>query len=289
MTAVRGWGRLQPAAGFSPPNPVVVLALLCAIPAAFGQTGQAAAHAKAVTVTAKESSYLGIGVEDVNSDRARNLKLKEERGAYVTSVMPDTPAAKAGIKEGDVILEYNGQRVEGQQQLIHMVRETAAGKTARISLWRNGAPVMVTAIVGSHKVMEAEDGGFTFEMPPMPNLTNPSLELNMPMIDIPKMLTVMQNRTLGIEGESLAQEPQFAEFFGVKGGVLVKSVSKGSAAERAGVKAGDVIAKLGDTKVSSWRDVATALRYAQPGRTVAMVVVRNRKEMPLNVTIDDRQ
>jgi serine protease Do len=241
--------------------------------------GQGRAHSAGMTM--KDTPYLGIGVEDVDSDRVKSLKLKEECGAYVTSVMPNTPASKAGIKEGDVILEYNGRRVEGREQLIQMVRATPPGKQLKISLWRGGAPLTVWATVESHKVLESEDGSWSFSMPNLPP------GFTMPSIDIPKMITIMQNRTLGIEGESLAQQSQFAEFFGVKDGVLVKSVSRNSAAERAGMKAGDVIVRIGDTKVATWRDVAGALRSAQPGRSLTVVAVRNRRELPLTVTIED--
>jgi serine protease Do len=231
----------------------------------------------------KDVSYLGIGLEDVDSERAKSLKLKEDHGAYITSVMPDTPAAKAGLKEGDVILEFNGQRVDGQQQLTRMIRDTAAGKSVKIGLWRAGAPLTLWATVGSHKVMESEDGNWSISVTPVP----PMPPAAMPPIDLPKMITVMQNPTLGIEGESLAQESQFAEFFGVKDGVLVKAVTKNGAAERAGIKAGDVIARIGDTRIGSWRDLAAALRYAQPGRSLAVMVVRGKRDTPLTVTIEE--
>ncbi|HEV2446863.1 MAG TPA: PDZ domain-containing protein [Candidatus Sulfopaludibacter sp.] len=273
---------------------IAALVWASAMPAAFAQAagaGSGQGRARSAGVLMKDASYLGIGVEDVDSDRARNLKLKEESGAYVTSVMPDTPAFKAGLKEGDVILEYNGQRVDGREHLIRLVRDTAPGKQVKIGLWRAGAPLTVMATVASHKVMESEDGNWSFNMPSlsMPNLPELPHGFAMPSIDIPKMITVMQNSTLGIEGESLAQQPQLAEFFGVKDGVLVKSVAKGSAAERAGMKAGDVLVRIGDTKVATSRDVAGALRYAQAGRSVNVAVVRNKKEMPLTVTIDERR
>jgi len=273
---------------------VAALAWASVMPAAFAQgagagagSGQGRAHSAGVVM--KEASYLGIGVEDVDADRARNLKLKEEFGAYVTSVMPETPAFKAGLKEGDVILEYNGQRVDGREQLIRMVRDTAPGKQVKIGLWRAGAPLTVTATVGSHKVIESDDGTWSFNMPnlSMPNLPELPRGFAMPSIDIPRMITVMQNSTLGIEGEALAKEPQLAEFFGVKDGVLVKAVTKGSPAERAGMKAGDVLVRIGDTRVATSRDVAGALRYAQAGRSVNVAVVRNKKEVPLTVTIEE--
>lgn len=270
-----------------------VLALVCAVPAALGQgTGQGSGQgygqgrSRSSAVVMKEASYLGIGVEDVNDDRARGLKLKDDRGAYITSVMPGTPAAKAGIQVGDVILEFNGQRVEDKEQLIHMVRETPAGKQAKISLWRNGATMMVVATVASHKMVESDDGNWSFEIPDLSNLPNFPSGISMPPIDIPKMITVMQNPALGIEGESL--QAQLAEYFGVKDGVLVKSVAKNSAAERAGIKAGDVIARIGDTRIATWRDISAALRYAQAGRPLNVAVVRNRKDLGLAVTLEER-
>lgn len=269
-----------------------VLACIGGVPALQAQQGAGAGagmgqgHARVYGMAMKEASYLGIGLEDVDAERARNLKLKEDRGVYITSVMTDTPASKAGLKEGDVIFEFNGQRVEGQQQLIKMIRETPAGKSVKLGLWRAGAPLTLWATVGSHKVMESDDGGWSVVLPPMPPMP-PMPTVNMPPIDLPKMITVMQNAALGIEGESLAPQSQFAEFFGVKDGVLVKAVSKNSAAEHGGVRAGDVIVKIGDNRVAAWRDIGNALRYAQAGRPLAVAVVRNKREIPLTVTLED--
>ena len=91
---------------------------------------------------------------------------------------------------------------------------------------------------------------------------------------------------LGIMGEALGPEKQLAEYFGVEEGVLVKSVNRESAAERAGIKAGDVIVKVDDTKVADSRDITMALREARNKKTVTVVVVRNKKEMPITVTLE---
>jgi len=247
-------------------------------------SGQAQASVRSRSLTVREASYLGIGVEDLDAERAKTLKLKEDHGASVTSVMPNTPASKAGLQPGDVILEFNGRHADDKDSLIQMVRDTAAGKTVKIVVWRNGALLNLWATIETHKVMESEDGGLSVNMPNMPPLP---ASINIPAIDLPRMITVMQNSTLGIEGESLAQEPQLAEFFGVKDGVLVKAVSRNSAAERAGMKAGDVLVKIGDTHIAAWRDVAGAMRWAQPGRQLNVMVVRNKKEIPLSLTIED--
>ena len=116
------------------------LAAGLASPAAFGQATRPAPRARnAAGVQAAETPYLGVGGQDVTSDRAKALKLKEERGVEVTSVEPDSAAAKAGLKEGDVVLEFNGQKVEGWEQLKRLVHETPIHREVKIGVWRNGA------------------------------------------------------------------------------------------------------------------------------------------------------
>jgi serine protease Do len=224
--------------------------------------------------------YLGIGGLDISPERAKALNLKEERGVEVSSLAEDGPAAKAGIKQGDVVLEFNGQPVEGTAQFSRLVRETPVGRHVKIAVWRSGAAQTLTATVGENKqttVFGQGDGGWNFNMPeiqPMPN------------IEIPRFQMTLQNPMLGIVGESLEREDQLAEFFGVKDGVLVRSVKKGSAAEKAGIKAGDVITKVDDSKVTSSAEITRVLRGLKSKKTFGVTVVRNRKEMPLTVTME---
>jgi serine protease Do len=97
-----------------------------------------------------------------------------------------------------------------------------------------------------------------------------------------------QNPVLGIEGESLRSQEQLAEFFGVKDGVLVKLVRKNSAAEKAGLKAGDVVIKLEDSTVATPQEITRALRALGSKKTFTVTVVRNKKEMGLTVTLEER-
>ncbi len=239
-------------------------------------------------VTPASTPYLGIMAVDITSDRAKALKLNEERGVEITHVDTESAAAKAGLKEGDVVLEYNGQRVEGWEQLRRLVSETPINREVKIGIWRNGAAQTLTATVGSRKdarsngepmVIPGGGNGFPFKIePPMPPFP--------PSIEIPEFRTFAQNRTIGIFGEPLGQEEQLAEFFGVKSGILIRSVMKGSAAEKAGIKAGDVLTKIDDTAVSSPSEISSALRGAGSKRTFTVTVVRNKKEMALTVTLE---
>jgi serine protease Do len=253
-------------------------------PAAPAQTAPRAHTAAAIAV--RSAPYLGVNVMDVDGARAKTLKLKEERGAEITQTDPSGPAAKGGVKVGDVVLEFNGQAVQNSAQLQRLVRETVPGHEAKLSVWRNGAPQTVTATIESrHMAMIAGEPWFAVEAPSMPAM--PAIPPMPPMpsfdFEIPRIQTIMQNSVLGISGEALGDEQQFAEFFGVKDGVLVKEVASNSAAERAGIKAGDVIAKVGDTRVGSLRELTTALRTARSKGTYTITVVRSKKEMPITV------
>src|ERR1700722_15543795 len=84
--------------------------------------------------------YLGVGCQDINADQAKELKLPEEAGAGVTGLAPRSPAAIGGLRRGDVILLYNGQRVEGQAQLYRLISETPIGREVRIQIIRNTYP-----------------------------------------------------------------------------------------------------------------------------------------------------
>jgi serine protease Do len=189
-----------------------------------------------------------VGVTDIDAERTKALKLKEEHGVEVTSVDADSPAAKAGVKVSDVVLEYNGQRVEGIEQFLRLVRETPVGRQVKLLIARNGATQTLTATTGSRPAgnfVWSDD--FKFKMP----------EIHV-FPDMPRALMMWQSRTLGVESESLTS--QLGEYFGAKEGVLVRSVIKGSAAEKAGLKAGDVITKIGGQKVTSPKDISNALR-----------------------------
>jgi serine protease Do len=269
--------------------------LACSL-AAFGQTPAPAPHARsAQSVQVEESPHLGVSALDITSDRAKALKLKEERGVEVTMVESDSAAAKAGVKVGDVILQYNGQKVEGWEHLRRLIRETPIHRDVKIVLWRNAGEQTVSAAIGVRKENQFDLGdGNSFSIqawpptPPMPPAAMPSMPTmpSMPQFDLPQFRTLMGTSSLGIIGEALGQESQLAEFFGVKEGVLVRSVNKDSAAEKGGMKAGDVITKIDDTAISTPQQISSTLRGSRGKNSVTVTVVRSRKEMNLTVTPD---
>src|SRR5215467_16310296 len=101
-------------------------------------------------------SYLGVDIQDVTADRVNALKLKEERGVEITMVDADAPAGKAGLREHDVILEFNGTAVDGEEQLRRLIRETPPGRTIALGISRDGAPMKVNVQLADHTKVVAE-------------------------------------------------------------------------------------------------------------------------------------
>jgi serine protease Do len=216
-------------------------------------------------------SYLGVMMQEVDSERAKALKLNEGAGVEITLVEQDSPAEKAGLKVGDVVLRYNGQRVEGNEQFARMVHETPAGREVKIEINRGGTVETLTARVAQKKAPRMEWG-----VAPMQNI-----EIHMP--EMPRMMP-LRSSILGLDVESV--DGQLAQYFGVKEGVLVRSVLRGSSAEKAGVRAGDVIMKIEDARVVTPSDLAARVRTLH-GKSAPLLLMRDRKELTVPLTVSD--
>lgn len=235
------------------------------------------------------SSYLGVDIADITADRMGALKLKEERGAEVTMVDQDAPAGKAGIKEHDVILSVNGNPVEGKAQLQRMIHETPPGRVITLGLSRDGQPLTIKVQLADrrsqfHMWKEGPDKEFHVEVPPIPPIPN------LPDFDMPSMGVVYVHSSMrsGLMVENLT--PQLGEFFGAKNGkgVLVRSVDKGSRGEKAGLRAGDVITRVGDQFIHDTSDFTHAL-HSRNGGSVSVVIIRDKKEQTLTLTLPEHK
>jgi len=231
------------------------------------------------------SSYLGVDTRDVTSDRLATLHLKEEKGVEVTMVDQDAPAGKAGLKEQDVILTLNGTEVESVEQLRRMIRETPPGRVVTLGISRDGQPLTIKVQLADRKKDFAYAFGpnhkdFKFTMPAMPPL---------PDIDLPvSIVMVHSSMRSGLMVENLT--PQLGDFFGAKNGqgVLVRSVERGSRAEKAGFRAGDVIVKINGEPINDSSDFGHALR-SRKDNTAAISVIRDKKEQTITLTLPERK
>jgi serine protease Do len=229
------------------------------------------------------SSWLGVETHEVTGENAKELKLPAEHGVVLGKIIPDSPAAKSGLKEKDVITEINGQRVEGAAQFRRMIREIPVGRTVLFTVWRDGRSQTLSATLGKaeegHKFhMQASPGTYAFSMPEIAEL---------PEMNWSGILNPAGRARLGIDAEDLSG--QFGTYFGAPEGegVLVRDVNSGSPAEKAGLKAGDVITSLDGERIRSVGDLREKLapKSEDKDRSVKLGVLRNKSQVTLTVEL----
>jgi serine protease Do len=232
------------------------------------------------TRSLRAGSQLGVTVSDLDA--------KEGAGVKIDEVTTDSAAEKAGLKAGDIVVEFDGERVRSARQFTRLVQETPDGRTVKIAVLRDGKRQTLDAtpearsfnwsmdIDGDRIRREIERG--------MQNIPD-RFEYRIPDM-IPGIRSMSRGR-LGVTVESLS--PQLADYFGVKdGGALVSSVTKDSAAEKAGLKAGDVITSVNGDRVRDADSLSREIGNAT-GTELSIGIVRDRKETTLKATIEDRR
>jgi serine protease Do len=228
-------------------------------------------------------SHLGVSLRDINPDRAQVINFDDSRGVEVVGVEKGSPAERAGIKPGDVLVSYNGENIMGAQQLGRLVSETPRGRKVKIEYWREGKVSTVSAITAGPTIHGtsptklpgdgmAPDIDFPGIVPgPAPN---------------PRLTWTWTNQGLGMECESI--DSQLAEYFGVKRGVLVRSVAKDSAAARAGLRAGDVVTRVEGRAVSDPREIRSyAFNDNRTPKAFAVDVTRDHKPVKLMIEVSE--
>jgi serine protease Do len=231
------------------------------------------------------SGWLGVEIGEVTAEKEKDLRLAAQRGVVVMDVEPDGPAAKAGLKENDAITQYDGQVVEGTVQFRRLVRETPTGRTVALVISRNGATRNVSVELGERSAffekrmkgkMRDFDNAFAFSMP------NQDFSLAIPPVDA-------RMPSLGINAEDLSG--QLGTYFGAPDGtgILIREVRSGTAADKAGLKAGDVIVKLDGKPIRTLADLRAELRGKSDQRTVALGIIRKSAEMSVTVGIEKPQ
>jgi serine protease Do len=255
-----------------------------------------AAHGQARTVQGPRvldvfvgGSRIGVAIQDVETvDETR--RAGATAGVFVEEVTPESPADQAGVRAGDLIVEFDGERVRSARQFTRLVQETPAGRSVALVVMREGrkTPLSVTPRAADRMRLEGlEDLGALVEdlrsrgtvmspRPPVPPAPPPrpsswSLELT-------------GRPTLGITTGTLS--PQLAEYFGAPEGVLVASVAEGSVAQKMGVRAGDVITAVNESSVRTPADLRRRLQTLNDGDRISLAVVRDRKAQTLEGKVE---
>jgi serine protease Do len=236
-----------------------------------------------VMIHGEERPWLGVMLTDLDSEQAKGTS-----GVLVKDVREKSPAAQAGMMKDDIITDFAGEKVRSAAQLRRLVRETPLGRSVTIVVSRGGKPQTLNA------KLEARHDGPVMGMGAIQAGPEPlTMPLPAPRPGQNFEYFIQRGARLGISGDDLTT--QLAEYFGVKQGkgVLVREVIVGSAAEKAGLKAGDVIVAVDGQEIAGVGKLRRALAGGKPGekpetekRKVTLTIVRDKHEQPLSVELD---
>jgi S1-C subfamily serine protease len=231
---------------------------------------------------------IGVSIRDVDQADVTREKLPASTGAVVTEVLSDSPAARAGVRAGDVFVEFDGERVRSARQLTRLVEETVEGRTVKAVLMRGGQRIDLELTPEAARPYQLFGGDTSRALERLGrfNLDVPLRRFDFDL-DIPEFQFDLRLRA-GRLGAGVQQlTPQLAEYFGAKTGVLVTSVTEGSAAAAAGLKAGDVITAVDGTTIDNPSELRRSLQRLEPGAAFSLSILRDRKEMTLKGKLDE--
>jgi serine protease Do len=202
--------------------------------------------------------WLGVLLQAVNNDLAEAFKLDRPRGALVAQILPDSPAASAGFRQGDIILRYGGEPVEDSSQLPRMIGVTPVGKTVAMSILRNGEPLEIKATIA--RLETAPEAVSTMD------------EHNDPRLKITVAdLSNEQRRTLGME----------------EIGVLVAALDEGPAAN-AGLYPDDIILQINHAPVKNANQFVELAKELAKGKAIPLLVRRESETLYLAVRLPEK-
>ena len=233
------------------------------------------------------TSYIGIGLMDLSEDAVREIGLIEPHGIEITSVLEGSPAEDAGLSDGDIVLTYRGERVQGYEHFARLVRETPAGRRVDLGLVRDGERMTLEVEIGRREaeasVRQAIDQARLRIERAKRGLDDLRPDLNLGL-SFPQLRVARRNKRLGAELEDLSG--QLAKHFGVDRGVLVREVDEGSPAEESGLRAGDVIMAVDGKAMRTAIRCERSLSLVEG--SVPVKIMRDRAPLTLEIDLGPR-
>jgi len=230
------------------------------------------------------SASIGVSIRDVTGEDAVKAKMAQPAGVYVESVREGSPAAKAGFQAGDIVVDFDGERVRSASHFTRLVQESVPSRQVAAVVLRGTSRQTVTVVPDASGGLNVLSGDTRVRLQNLGKQVERDLTFNFDPDRAGRLLSI-NGGTLGVTLSPLSD--QLAGYFGVKEGVLVSSVASNSAGASAGVRAGDVITAINGQNVSSSADVTRALRADTDG-AVDITVMRDKKSVSLKATIQGR-
>lgn len=252
-----------------------------------------------IATAGEDQGYLGVVLQDVTPSMAKALQMDEKTGVMVNEVVDDSPAAKAGLEDGDIILTFDGQTITDYGDLTNAVRKTSPGDNVEVGVLRGGQKKNFQIEVGQHEEKNvffmSEDGDV--HAPHVEHFGGEGSNVWVMADDEDNVTWTMDNKMVmdinadrGYMGVHLDDiNEQMGEYFGVEDGkgALVTEVVEDSPAAAAGLKAGDVIVQVGENEVDSPAALHKAIADTKPEQQMAVKVVRKGQSKEMSITLGE--
>ncbi len=273
---------------------VIGLAGMMALLLAFGGSAMADKDKK----ESAEEGWLGIYIQNIDEDLQEAWDLPTDDGVIVSDVVKDSPAEKSGLEEGDVIVKYDGKTVTSTGRLTRMTRRSKPDTEVKLDILRDGKSQELTVTIGKRE----DDADFGNDDENMMFFGTPRGHL--PRIDMPRIPPPPDGRfsipgvdvyRFGLRGRIGIQmsdlNKQLGDYFGVEDGkgVLIEKVLKDSPAEKADLRAGDVIIGIGGDEVYETEDIFDEIGDLDGGENVELTVLRKGTKKNVTVTLEDNE
>lgn len=233
--------------------------------------------------------YLGISFRDIPDDQLSAFRLRDGHGEEVFLVDHDGPACASGMKERDVLLLFNNQPIESEDQLRRVLRELPAGRRVSFLISRDGQQQTLSIELANRDTVGRQAWDRHLTVPQPAAHTTALFPLGLATLDdLPRRgAPVTLNSTYtGATLELLS--PQLADFFGTQTGLLVRSVDPDSPAAVAGLRAGDVVIKVNAMPLVNSADWMRVVHDSK-GKPLGVVVLRDKKEQVLTLIPDSKK
>ena len=245
-------------------------------------------------------NFLGVGTQNITAENMSRYNLSQARGVVVSSIVKNSPAERAGLQKDDVIVRFDDEFVTSTRKLTRLINESAPGANVRLTVSRQGGEQQLSVTLGKRdeyqNTLFDTEGNFTPQQreefrkrADEARRRAEEFRRNMPnMTDRPFTMTFGANRRIGIQTTELTE--QLGEHLRVEGrrGLLITSVTKDSPADKAGLRAGDVITQVDSEQTARVGDLTRLLNRRNEGE-VELKVIRDRKERTFRLTPERAQ
>jgi serine protease Do len=232
--------------------------------------------------------FLGVEVGDVQQERVSALHLKDTHGAEITILDHDAPAGKVGLRMHDVILEVNGQPIDGAEQMREILHEAPPGRRLQLIVSRDGVEQKVTVQLADRRKVqeEARERLDTVGVSSASGNSFVSSGADLPASNGGFHSPFGNSLHIGAMVEPLTA--QMSDFLGLHGGVMIKSVAHKSAADAAGLRAHDVVLQVGGEPVVTSSDWERLLRSSE-GKPVQVEILRSGMKQLVLLQVDGKR